>query len=48
MKMVGFSFIATGKDRVSCEENRIGATGVVILPLTRTSICVGARTAQAA
>ena len=35
------------KARVSCEENRIGATGVGVLPLTRTNICVGARTAQA-
>jgi hypothetical protein len=40
--------IATSKDRVGCEANRIGATGVGILLLTRTSICVGARTAQSA
>jgi len=33
------------KARVSCEANRIGATGVGLLLLTRTHICVGARTA---
>ena len=46
MKMVAFSSIATRKDRVSCEVNRIGTTAVGILLLTRTNICVGARTAQ--
>jgi hypothetical protein len=46
MKMSGFPSIATDKDRGNCEANRIGATGVEILLLTRTSICVGARTIQ--
>ena len=32
--------------RVSCEASRIGATGVGLLLLTRTHICLGARTAQ--
>jgi len=36
------------KARVSCEANRIGATGVGLLLLTRTHICLGARTAQGA
>jgi hypothetical protein len=48
MEMSDFPFIDTSKDRVSCEANRIGATGVGILLHTRISICVGARTAQAA
>ena len=48
VKMSGFASRATHKDRVSCEGNRIGATGVVLLLLTRTTICVGARTGQAA
>ena len=34
------------KARVSCEANRIGATGVGLLLLTRTHICLGARTAR--
>ena len=46
--MSGFASRATQKDRVSCEVNRIGATGVVLLLLTRTTICVGARTVKAA
>jgi hypothetical protein len=48
MKMSGFPSMAPSKDRVSCEVNRIGATGVGILLLTRTTICIGARTAPAA
>jgi len=36
------------KARVSCEVNRIGATGAGILLLRRTTFCVGARTAQEA
>jgi len=48
VKMSGFAPRATHKDRVSCEGNRIGVTGVVLLLLTRTTICVGARTGQAA
>jgi hypothetical protein len=48
MKMLVFPPVGTSKDRVSCEVNRIGATGVGILLPTRTTICVGARTAQAA
>ena len=46
MKMSDFSSVAVSKDRVSCEVNRIGATGVRILLLMRTSVCVGARTGQ--
>jgi hypothetical protein len=46
MIMSGFPSIATCKDRLSCEVNRIGATGVEILLPTRTTICVGVRTAQ--
>jgi hypothetical protein len=36
------------KDRVSCEVNRIRATGVGPPLLARTNICVGARTDQSA
>ena len=48
MKMSGFPSMASSMGRVSCELNRIGATAVGILLLTRTSICIGARTGQAA
>jgi hypothetical protein len=36
----------TGKDRVSCEVNSIGATGVKPPLNARTPICIGARTTQ--
>jgi len=46
LKMLSFSSITPSKDRASCEVKRIGATGVGILLFTRTTACVGARTAQ--
>jgi hypothetical protein len=48
MKMFLIPAITISEGRVSCELNRIGATGVEILLLTRTTICVGARTTQTA
>jgi hypothetical protein len=38
----------TGKDRVSCEVNSIGATGVKPPLLGKTTICIGARIEQSA